>query len=272
MNHRPVSLIYLDQSCLTYFSKARSLAEEFTKKGFSFAYSAATMMDLKSARHRDLEFRFLIDSNAYFLEEVDGQLTGIQRDANDVFQSQERSVPIALGAILNRAVGGGPNISQREFLSALIARLSGVDPFPIDDDVQFTEIFERSDLRKSFEKITKIAPDQTLSQFIEGHDEVAKTALVGIFPAQPPKSVEGRVICAILLNFILGRPAKGIRGEKPDASEREVIDCYHISYGLGCDCFLTQDKATHQKYKILSEYWRTKGTSYCMSIEKVQDE
>lgn len=272
MNERPLVLIYLDQSCLTYFSKTRSFADEFTMKGFSFAFSTATMMDLMSARHSDKELQFLKESNAYFLEEVGGQLTGIQRDANDVFQMQDELLPLILGALLNRIVGGGPDISQREFLSLLVARVSGFDPFLIGTDDQFPPFLEKSSLRKSFESMPKMGPNQTLSQFIEQQDEATKAELIRIFPTHPPKSVEDRAICAILLNFILGRPAKGIRSDKVDASEREVIDCLHISYGLGCDCFLTQDKATHQKYKTLSEYWRTKGTSYYMSIEKAQDE
>jgi hypothetical protein len=257
---KTMRLYYPDTGFLTYLTKNRPVAQVFIDNGFSCAYSEATLMDLRSAAGCTQELDYLNNAEAYFLHEIDGRLEGWVDCPHSRFTDQDRLFPDVMGPILNRTVGGGAGEGDRAFFRDLLGKYETLARY-LD---ALTEDLPNGNGKKTFgkffEMIPKIGEAQSLSAYIDNQDPPARHVLYETFPQTLPETVGGRAIVAIALNLI--SPAKGIRKETPDAAGRETIDALHIAYGLGCDLFLTYDKATHKKYNLLAEHWRTRGRAY----------
>lgn len=257
-----MNLIYLDASHLTFLAKNRDIARKHSEFGFAFAYSPATLMDLKSAKFQELELSFLSDFQAYYLHEMDGQLVGTICDPFEKFAQEDRVFPQIMGQLINRMVGGGSVQSDRDFFSNLLG--VGLNSSMIElllTEQDYPDV-GKSAYQKSFEKMPKMMSGENLSEFLGRQDSNAYRGLIQVFPEKVPESSDARALSALLLNFIVPTPAKGIRSEKPEPSERESVDSLHIAYGLGCCAFLTHDRATHEKYNLLANYWMTKGEAH----------
>jgi hypothetical protein len=117
---------------------------------------------------------------------------------------------------------------------------------------------------------TKLGESVGLKDYFSSITDAERRVFREVFPETVPPQKDHRVVCALTLNFLVEQPAKGIRSIRSEPSKREVIDALHIAYALGCDLFLTTDASTATKYKLLSDFWGTKGSVREVRIEKIQ--
>lgn len=116
-------LIYPDIGFLTYLMKRPELANRIKSEGWKFAYSEATLFDLKNAKNQEHELTFLNDNDAVFLEFQHGRLVAVKLDAKKVFTRTDTLLPSIIGSIFSRLVGGGPDVSEHEFLETLLSHI-----------------------------------------------------------------------------------------------------------------------------------------------------
>lgn len=252
--------LYPDQGYLTYLAKNQKFAQAHLDKGVRFAYSEATLKELKRSKYCCRELDFLKNYNALFLANPDGDGIGFHAsDPKRDFESVDDLSEVMIGGLFSRIVGGGPDVSDDQFLIELISKVPFIDEPMAQAMVKKREfdeaIVSKNDFVGAFQRTPRMKEKESLSDFIEGQGEIERAALSQVFPSSMPENADSRAMVSLMLNYVVPRPAKKIGGIKTKAAENEVFDAFHIAYALECHLFVTTDVSTARKYKILSDYW-----------------
>lgn len=247
----------------------------FAEFGWDLCYSEATLMDMKNDRtsSHERELDALSDSKALYLFRDGKQVLSRSGDSREEFARTDR-LEVEVMANLYRFInGGGPEHSLWDVLQAQIDRFSADDPplrsvFESVETARITDA-ERiqmqeqlaSDLRRGQQRATKSWNQNataTLADVFEAHPKMCEE-IEGIFPKTPGDFEQVHVATMMLGALQLGQD-KGITSPQEDrsrgAAERGYIDCLHIAFGLHCDLFITNDKATFRRFQLLNDFWK----------------
>lgn len=226
-------------------------------------------MDLRNAGKFHRELTFLSEFDAAFLHEIDHEMLAKVVDPFVEFDRTDRRIAEIVGPLLNWMAGGGEY--DRDGGGGVLEYLSRMHPeigsFMPPQPSGLAMNADRRVMQAFFEGAPKMRDEETLRSFLDRQGLDGRTALERFFPDKVFVGVNERANAALMLNFFLTKPAKGIRATDAAASEREVVDAFHIAHGLACDLFLTADQSTHKKFNLLATHWNTRGRSRRVKYE-----
>ncbi|WP_420568081.1 hypothetical protein [Thalassovita sp.] len=257
--------VYLDTGALSFFSKNDVMSDLVEQFGLGFAFSGATIGDRYSATKNQREFEFLQQRKAVFLEPNNrGRLeVHIDADPSILLQRYDPFDEKFLGSILNRVAGGGPDISDKQAILRILETIPNLPKSLIEklvDSRVGPTVSTRNAARKALYDHPKLNENESLKSYLARILPKAAAAYEEVFPIKPPENFDQLRLASLSLNLI-DEPAKGLQGERNSASKREVLDGHHIACALHCALFLTTDKSTLKKHKILADYWAIQSIS-----------
>jgi hypothetical protein len=235
---------------------------------YKIVYSEATMLDLKNSSDPEPEIEFLERCGAVCLSKNGSGLIDAKMDPRTCFETADPLVTQIFGPMLSAISGGGGENSMATSLANMVESLDGMDfdqaPLhqKINEDTSLNSVTAK-EIARSMDIFTRKLPaqisDHYLQDLIRGLPPEEKAGFDLIFPPGIP-NYDTILQAAIMLSLMgIGRP-KGIRSNVADKSikvaKRDVLDAIHISYALHCDGFITNDKASLLKFRLLNTYWK----------------
>lgn len=267
-------LIYLDTNLVSLFARHDVRSRPDQDQPLRYAYSEALLRDRKNAPKSEREFSFLVETDALYLSDYpDGSLYWIRSglDPQSLSDQIDSLYEKFIGHLFNRLCGGGPEQSDRGFFVELFSSMEILPPAYIPS-LDFSGLSDEIESRQRFQELFSSGPkvgDQGLKAFLSSLPDEDRLAFQDLFPETIPRCKNKIVLSTLCLNFIMNRPAKGLRSEKTTPSIREVIDALHVTYGLMCQIFLTTDQSTATKARLLRDYWGTGGEVGLVDIKKL---
>lgn len=244
-------------------------------ESFKVCYSEATLLDLRNdlTSSKETELRSLNEIEALYLYR-DGEQISCRHDDALALMNQVDHLELDAMTNLYRFLNGGGSMNLLEvFIQQLTvlrkaANISGEQWSQMTDAETnlATEIATLSsqssdDWHRERQKATKpwsqdidVTLREVLSK-IPGQDR----DIMMYFPESVP-SYEYVQLAAMLLGVLqLGTDrgilsADDVRSQK--AARNGYVDCLHIMFGLHCNLFLTSDRATFRRFRLLNDYWQ----------------
>jgi hypothetical protein len=260
--------IYFDKGALSLLSPLGENRE------YDICYSEALLLDLKSDETQSKfdELDLLNSSGAFYLFRDETVVDAKRTDAREEFANTSTFEVEAMSGIYRFLNGGGESSFSgvmndqfavfREKLNETIGS-SAVSELQSQFEMATAELpvgQTAADWHREVQSATKDwGQDQTigLAQVFESHPELADLRSE-FFPSKLPNFDQIQIAAMLLGSLHLGQD-KGINSPLEQKSTKAAwngyIDCLHVTYGMSCDVFLSTDKATIRRYKLLSDYW-----------------
>lgn len=269
--------LYLDKGALGAFDLHR-LSDRF-----QICYSEATLFDLLNDRSglRESELSALNDVGALYFYRGSDQLLAIQADAIELMRNVD-PLEVDFMPDLYRFMNGGGKSSLFDQLHHQLSALLN-----IDDEIKevgqelLTNLASDQTLvalknqypdqwRVELQRATKSwsqQQDVTLRSVFEQNPDLARE-LSGYFSIHTP-TPEHIQIAAMMLGILQMGSDRGILSPD-DAKSRKAarngyVDCLHIMFGMHCQFFLTTDKATLRRFRLLNDFWQLNRQSALVS-------
>ncbi|WP_103332828.1 hypothetical protein [Pseudotabrizicola formosa] len=260
--------LYLDKGALGAFD-LNSLSDYF-----QICYSEATLFDLLNDR-TDLgegELRTLNDIRALYYYRDSDRILSTEANAIDLMRKIE-PLELEIMASAYRFVNGGGAQSLFDVLHNQLSALLNADKdnagttqlivesLVSDQTLQPLKYQKSEQWHIELQRATKCwsqKQDFTLRSIFDQHPDLY-LELKYYFPDKVPRPEQVQ-LAAMLLGVLQMGSDKGILSTNDDKSRKAAVngyvDCLHVMFGLHCQYFLTTDKATLRRFRLLNDYWQ----------------
>lgn len=262
----PKPTIYLDKG--VYGAISLAAINDY----FEICYSEAILLDLISDQSgaREKELRLLNEVGATYLYRESDRIAAAHVDALELMENTN-SFELEMMADVYRFFNGGGELNLFEVLQHQLSTFVGTD----NELQDMSHILLRglssdralSSLKSHDSRKWQSERQKATRPWTQKDDISLKSALAQIpdlnqlkefFPESLDKPQQ--IHLAALLLGILGLGSdKGITSPIDDRSRKAArngyIDALHIMFGLHCHVFLTTDKATLRRFRLLRDFW-----------------